>query len=160
MEWNEVCHDKTLENLPYKIELNEWGNIVMSPASNRHGNIQTKIAFHLMNLMENGTVLTESSIITSKGVKVADVVWASEEFLKRNRGKTPYPDAPEICVEVTSPSNTEEEMQEKKKLYFSKGAKEYWLCDEYGYLSFYSWEGKMEQSRCFPKMPDKVTVDA
>ena len=65
MKWSEVCEDKILQNLPYKIELNEWGNIVMSPASNRHGNIQTKIAFYLMTLMQNGTVLTECSVETS-----------------------------------------------------------------------------------------------
>lgn len=33
MEWSKVCEDKILQNLPYKIELSEWGNIVMSPVS-------------------------------------------------------------------------------------------------------------------------------
>jgi Uma2 family endonuclease len=123
MEWSKVCEDKTLQNLPYKIELNEWGNIVMTPASNRHGNIQTQIAFHLMTLMGTGTVLTECSVDTTKGVKVADVVWVSSDFLSRNRGQTPYLEAPEICAEIKSPSNSDAEMMEKKDLYFSKGAR-------------------------------------
>jgi hypothetical protein len=35
MEWIEVLADPVLRDLPYKIELNEYGKIVMSPASNQ-----------------------------------------------------------------------------------------------------------------------------
>ncbi len=160
MEWSDVCREKQLHNLPYKIELNEWGNIVMSPASNRHGNIQSKIAFFLMTLMSEGTVLTECAVETSKGVKVADVVWASAEFLERNRGTTPYIEAPEICVEIRSPSNSDREMFEKKDLYFAKGTREYWLCDEEGRIVFYNHRGEMNGSGIYPKMPRSVEVDA
>ena len=34
MKWSEILEDKTLEDLPYKIEQDQWGNIVMRPASN------------------------------------------------------------------------------------------------------------------------------
>ncbi len=138
MNWSQVCEDKQLQDLPYKIELNEWGNIVMTPASNRHGSIQMKIGFLMMSQMGHGTVLSECSVDTSKGVKVADVAWASSEFLDRNRGQTPYIEAPEICVEIISPSNTQEEMMEKKDLYFSRGAREFWLCDEDGNMAFHN----------------------
>lgn len=160
MEWSQVCEDKSLQNLPYKIELNEWGNIVMSPASNRHGNIQGKIAHFLMTFLKSGTVLTECSIETSKGVKVADVVWASPDFLKRNKGCTPYVDAPEVCVEIRSPSNSEKEMLEKRDLYFAKGAKEYWLCDEDGNLCFYDRRSRIPKSGYFPEMPTTIEVEA
>ncbi len=161
MEWNQICEDKTLRDLPYKIEMNEWGNIVMSPASNRHGNIQTKIAFFLMTMMKNGTVLTECSVDTAKGVKVADVAWASSGFLEKHRGETPYCAAPEICVEIMSPSNTNAEMMFKRDLYFAKGALEYWLCDEDGNLRFYGGSGKaLEGSELYPQMTDKIEVDA
>ncbi|RME59856.1 Uma2 family endonuclease, partial [Candidatus Parcubacteria bacterium] len=33
MKWSEVLADPTLQDLPYKIELNEWEQIVMTPAS-------------------------------------------------------------------------------------------------------------------------------
>ena len=32
MKWQEVLEDKSLQDLTYKIELNRWGQIVMSPA--------------------------------------------------------------------------------------------------------------------------------
>lgn len=35
MNWEEVCADPVLKNLPYKIELNKWGNIVMTPSKKK-----------------------------------------------------------------------------------------------------------------------------
>ena len=160
MNWSQVCEDGLLQDLPYKIELNEWGNIVMTPASNRHGSIQTKIAFLMMSQMEQGTVLSECSVDTSKGVKVADVAWASRAFIERNRGQTPYVEAPEVCVEIRSPSNTLEEMMEKKDLYFSRGAREFWLCDEDGDLAFYSCRGRIDVSAVFPRMAMRIEAEA
>lgn len=105
----------TLSELPFKIELNEWGKIEMSPASNLHGMLQTAIAFNLKLLCDGGKAFVECSIETTKNVKVADVVWASSSFYARNSSKTPYQEAPEIVVEVASPSKTIEELMTKSK---------------------------------------------
>ncbi len=43
MLWSEVLADKSLQDLPYKIELNEWGKIEMSPATNVHSFYQVEI---------------------------------------------------------------------------------------------------------------------
>jgi len=92
------------------------------------------------------------------GVKVADVVWASDAFMRKNRWETPYRHAPEVCVEVTSPSNTAREMLVKKDLYLSRGAEEYWLCDKGGNLLFYDRRGKVTKSNLFPRMPARIVV--
>mgnify|MGYP001819234993 CR=1 FL=1 len=55
MEWNQVLEHPSLQNIPFKVELNEWGNIVMTPASNLHGNLQVKIAMKLMQLRPQKT---------------------------------------------------------------------------------------------------------
>ena len=55
--------------------------------------------------------------------------------------------APEICVEVVSPSNSEEEMVEKRRLYFEKGAKEVWIVSEAGTVSIYECSGPVQKSR-------------
>ncbi len=31
MTWAEICDDKLLATLPYRIEGDRWGNVVMSP---------------------------------------------------------------------------------------------------------------------------------
>ena len=160
MKWGEVCEDKTLQDLPYKVELDKWGNITMTPASNKHGHIQTLIAFLLMDSKKSGKVLTECSVQTSRGVKVADVAWCSDDFYKENRLDTPYLQAPELCVEIKSPSNSEEEMLEKRDLYFSKGAKEFWICDEDGNLKFYDYKGEMQNSMLFVDFTKKIDINA
>jgi Uma2 family endonuclease len=154
MQWTDVLSDKSLSNLPYKIELNEYGQIVMSPASNQHGLLQVEIAFFLRNA-KSGKVITECSIDTPKGVKVADVIWGTSEFFLKNGLKTPYQSAPELCVEILSPSNSTQEITEKTQLYLQKGAKEVWICKQNGKLEIYSHTGKIQNSKLFVHVPKK-----
>lgn len=158
MEWSSVINDPVLSELPFKIELNEWGKIEMSPASNWHGLLQSAIAFILKEQLPAGKTLVECSILTSKNVKVADVVWCSDDFFRRHGTATPYPVSPEIVVEVASPNNSLAELIEKKTLYFEKGATEVWLCEESGRILFYRPDGKLVESVCCPGFPQKVAV--
>ena len=87
--------------------------------------------------MRAGRVLTECPVSTADGVKAADVAWASPERMKELGDRVCFPHAPEICVEVRSPSNTEAEIREKVALYFDAGAREVWLCAQSGAMSFY-----------------------
>ena len=80
----------------------------------------------------------ESPIQTAEGVRVADVAWISHERRAPYHRATVLPIAPEICVEVISPSNTREEMLEKMTLYYAKGAQEVWLCNESGHMEFFT----------------------
>ena len=153
MNWQEVCDDPHLRDLPYKVELNQHGQIVMSPASNQHGKFQTLIAAGLLTRADGGEVITETSIDTGQGTKVADVSWGSAGFYKSCGIVTPLPKAPELCVEIVSPSNSSGEMEEKAGLYFGHGAKEVWLCDEEGTIEFRSPEGLLQKSALFPSFP-------
>jgi len=150
MKWQEVYDDPLLRDLPYKIELNEWGQIVMSPASNRHGNLRAALIRTLATTRSDGTVISECSITTSKGVKVPVIGWASDGFMRDFGTVTPYPKAPELCIEILSPSNTDTEMLGKRELYFARGAQEVWLCDEQGELTFFDCTGQIPASRLFP----------
>ena len=147
MEWSEVINNPILKDLPFKIELNKFGKLLMSPASNSHGRTQMKIGNQLSAKLPDGEVISECSIQTSEGVKVADVVWASNEFIKTFAYKTPYPKAPEICIEIVSPSNSKAEMAEKIELYLAKGAKEVWLVYENEKTEIYTHEGQIDKSR-------------
>jgi Uma2 family endonuclease len=147
MEWAEVVDNPLLQDLPFKIELNKWGKILMSPANNTHGNLQFKVGDIINRAKHSGEIIIECSINTPEGVKVADVAWASDEFIAKYGFDTPYEVAPEICVEVISPSNSIKEMNEKMALYFDQGAKEVWLCNQQGEISYYSREGEEIVSR-------------
>ena len=156
MTWQEVLDDKSLADLPYKIELNKEGCIVMSPASNRHGSFQASIAGRLYRINKGGTVLTECSIMTPDNVKVADVAWASAAFMKKHGYQTPYKNAPEICVEIVSPSNSNAAIERKRDLYLGKGAKEVWICDRNGDMRFFDATGELPKSKLFPKFPSSI----
>ncbi len=156
MIWAEVLADKSLQDLPYKIELNGRGQIVMSPASNRHGLYQTEIAVELKRLGRLGRVITECSVQTADGVKVADIAWMSAAFAKKHGLVTPYRTAPEICVEVVSPSNLKLEIAEKVTLYLAKGAHEMWVCNGQGHMTFHDHSGELAKSKVFPRFPQKI----
>lgn len=152
MNWQEVLSDPALRDLPYKIELNEWGQVVMSPASSRHSILQGLVMDALRKARQDGLVFPECPIQTSKGVKVPDVVWISDAMLREHRDETPYSKAPELCIDVISPSNSMREMEEKRELYFARGAQEVWLCDEQGTLTFFECTGQIQTSRIFPSV--------
>ena len=48
LRWAELCNDTRLQDLPFKIELNAYGVMEMSPASTRHGRYQARVAGELM----------------------------------------------------------------------------------------------------------------
>lgn len=146
MRWAEVLQDKSLQDLPYKIELNERGNLELTPASNRHGQLQAAMAAQLRQQIPHGDVISECSVETAKGVKVADVAWCSVAFIKQHGFETPYTEAPELCVEILSPSNRPADMGDKVKLYFAAGAHEVWLVSEQGAIAMYDCNGPVNQS--------------
>lgn len=154
MTWEEVCNDPNLQDLPYKIELNKYGQIVMSPASNWRGALKVRIGHGLLEL--GGEVISECSVETSDSTKVADVAWLSAGFVEEFGMTTPYAKAPEICVEILSPSNSAAEMNEKRSLYFEAGAHEVCECDQDGVLTFYQQDGMIEQSVIAPDFPKRT----
>ena len=158
MTWQQICEDPNLRNLPYKIESNERGQLIMSPTRVVHGFFQSEIGSLLRDLTEQGKVISECAIQTAKGTKVADVAWCSPRCWEIIKTVYDTPIAPEICVEVRSPSNSDEEMEEKRRLYFEKGAQEVWVCDEQGDLRFFSSKGELSNSNLVPSFPHHIEL--
>lgn len=147
LRWAELCNDTSLHDLPYKIELNAYGTIEMSPANTRHARYQGTIAYELKRQLPHGTVLTECGILTDEGIRAPDVAWASAEFIARHGDESPLLQAPEICVEVLSPSNTAAEMALKQQAFIGAGAVEFWVVAEDGRLTVHDARGAVAASR-------------
>jgi Uma2 family endonuclease len=158
MQWAEVVANPALRDLPFKIELNEYGAIVMNPVKPGHSFYQGEISFLLRTMRSDGRALAECAISTRKGTKVADVAWVSLARAEVIQNETEASVAPEVCVEVVSMSNSSHEMKAKKKLYFEQGAQEVWVCDEYGYMTFHNPDGKLARSEMFPDFPQRVEL--
>ena len=158
MNWQEVTEHPSLQDLPFKIELNEYGAIVMNPVKLSHSYYQGRISKLMEEIRDDGVILVECAVWTPKGTKVADVAWASNKLWKKLKGQTEAMIAPEVCVEVLSMSNSDVEMKEKRRLYFERGAKEVWICDEYGNISFYNSKRKLAKSVMFKDFPNKIEI--
>lgn len=136
--WDEIGRDPMLRNWPGKVETDRYGRpIMMCYAEFSHGGKQADLVTLLHAHAPAGRVNVECPISTSEGIKVADVAWVSKKRLLQIGGRTALKAAPEICVEVISPSNKRGEIEEKRRLYFEAGAKEVWICDRRGRMHFF-----------------------
>jgi Uma2 family endonuclease len=151
--WEEVVRDPSLRDLPYKVETNATGQIVLSPHTAEHADLQEHIQDLLRAHAPEGRQPPEYPITTSEGVKQADVVWMSAERRTKMRETGDPPTlAPELCVEVLSPNNRWANIEEKIELYREAGADEVWVVDTDRQVRFFG-EEEMEASTLAPDFP-------
>jgi Uma2 family endonuclease len=159
--WSELLGDAELAKFEGRIETDRHGHIIMSPPpAPSHGSFQAEIPHLLRSLMPRGRALTDCPISTADGVKAADVAWASPERMRELGNRACFPHAPEICVEVLSPSNTDAEIAEKRALYFDAGAQEVWVCASSGVMRFMTRGAArpIKTSRLCPAFPKQVEL--
>src|ERR1700736_712246 len=156
--WQEVLADPSLARLPHRIETDRHGHIVMSPPpAFSHSQRQGKIIGLMQELLPEGQAMPECPLSTSDGVKAIDVAWLSTTREEHVQKPIVLERAPEICVEIISPSNTVSEIEEKQALYFEAGAQEVWNCGLDGKLRFYVAPGhEVGASRLCPGFPQEV----
>ena len=159
--WAELQTDPQLAKLEGRIETDRHGHIIMSPPpAPAHGSFQSRISYLLNHLMPHGRVFTECPISTADGVKAADVAWASSKRVRELGSRSCFPQAPEVCVEVLSPSNTESEIEEKLALYLDAGAREVWICDLSGQMRFRAGDksAPLDGSLVCPQFPKRIVL--
>lgn len=156
--WHRALHDPQLQDLPFKIETNEYGQLVLSPHKPRHSLLQSRILAQLLrHVKADGEPTIEFAVETAKGMKVPDVVWMSESRLRQIPDDAEAsPVMPELCIEVLSESNTETEMTEKRRLYFETGAEEVWTCSPDGQIRFFDADGERSTSALAPSFPASI----
>jgi Uma2 family endonuclease len=146
VRYRDMCEDVRFSDLPGKIELDLWGRMVMSPASTYHGMIQGRLCQRLAVL--GGETFAEAPIVTAMGLFVADVAWGSAQFISAHGTETPLMWAPDLCIEVVSPSNSVKELQEKLTAYLAAGAEEVWiLYPQSKRCEFHGKQGLTQRSR-------------
>jgi Uma2 family endonuclease len=140
-----LCDDPRFENLPGKIELDSWGRILMSPATPYHGVLQGRLGRRLAAL--GGETIMEAPVVTAVGLLVVDLAWASTDFVRTRNLHSPLTQAPELCIEIVSPSNSVKELREKIDAYLAAGAVEAWLAyPQTKRFEFFTKDGKAPQS--------------
>jgi Uma2 family endonuclease len=108
---------------------------IMSPTGGTHGIICMEVGTELTNFVRGnnlGRVFgAETGFIVERNpdsVLGVDVAFVSHERLKDVDNLDKFmPFAPDLAVEVLSPTNTAQEMDEKVSLYFAGGARAVWV---------------------------------
>jgi Uma2 family endonuclease len=110
--------------------------VPMSPASDEHGAYELNVALELRLFADAhrlGKVRTgEVGIFTRRNpdtVRGADVVFISNERYTQKTGKGFLKFAPDLIVEVLSPTNTRAEIDQKLAEYFAIGVRLVWVLD-------------------------------
>ncbi|MSQ73300.1 MAG: Uma2 family endonuclease [Betaproteobacteria bacterium] len=127
--WQAMCVDPVYENIAGKIELTEWGEVLMSPVGKSHGLAAARFAACLEQTLGGRTVV-EVGIATAIGLRAPDVAWCSDAYLAARPEEMPLSSAPEICVEIASASNALPKLpklREKAMAYVKAGAVEAWI---------------------------------
>jgi Uma2 family endonuclease len=156
--WTEILADPELAKLPYRIESDQYGHILMSPPpAFSHGRRQSSISSLLSDLLPQGLAITECPVSTAGGVKAVDVAWLAPHRPEILLDPLLLTSAPEICIEILSPSNSRAEIGDKRALYFDAGAAEVWICNLDGSLSFFlPPDQELSASAICPSFPTHI----
>lgn len=129
-----------------------------SDSSNTYPCYGVRIQVPSAQLLRCGEAVPEFAIATEKGTKVADVVWCSDALWQQIKHQEESAVAPEIYVEVLSSTNTEEEMREKRRLYFTGGAEKVWICDQNGDMQFFCAAEEIAHAKRVPEFPKHIEI--
>ena len=107
-------------------------------------------------MLPRGRAIPQCGVQTDDGTKQPDVVWVSHEQWRAQHDEASFSTAPEICVEILSPSNSRREIERKCQLYLDAGALEVWVCDADGEMAYFNADGPLTQSRLCPEFPARL----
>jgi Uma2 family endonuclease len=154
--WNEIASDPLLTELPYKVETNSRGQLILSPHKAAHADAQGDIIALLSEYAKGGLVRPEFPVVTRKGTKVVDIAWITADRREQMEETGDPPTlAPEICIEVLSESNDWDEMEKKRTLYRDAGAEEVWIVTEERQVRFFVGE-ELSASTLIPDFPAQL----
>ena len=150
-----MCDDPCFANVAGKVELDVWGRVLMTPPpSAYHGLTQSRLD-HKLRTVLGGEVITEAPIVTPAGLFLADLAWLSAAYVATHGIQSPLMPAPEICIEVVSPSNSVKELSEKRDAYLAAGAEEVWIVyPQSKRCEFYGKQGLMPRSAYHVELSD------
>jgi Uma2 family endonuclease len=157
--WTEILADPSLAKVPDRIETDRHGHILMTPPPGlRHSERQGQIIGQLIQFAPLGRTLPECPISTADGVKAIDVGWLDAGRNEIGRDIPLLMRAPEICIEILSPSNSAAEIAEKRLLYFDAEATEVWICNRDGSFAFFSAaDRQIPRSIICPPFPERIS---
>jgi Uma2 family endonuclease len=125
-----------LEQMPdddsVQIELDEGELITMPPAGEEHGNIEIEIGSELRNYVKKhklGRVYSGDTgfRLSRDTVRAPDVAFVRKERVESIRSQGFAKGAPDLAVEIFSPSDSVRQLKRKVKQYLAAGCHTVWV---------------------------------
>jgi Uma2 family endonuclease len=120
-----------LTDQPGKRELVNGEIIEMGASKPRQGRIASQIGARLTQWAQatgQGAVYSETMFEIGEDVRVPDVAFvAAERIPEEGEPDRPWPFAPDVAIEVVSPSNDYEDLMAKTIEYLKAGVRQVWL---------------------------------
>jgi Uma2 family endonuclease len=113
-------------------ELHHGELITLTRPKHKHARIQKRLERLLESAAgEQGTVIMELAFrpVPEYELRVADVAYVSQARWDAIDPEGNLQGAPEILIEILSPSNTAAEILDKEQICLANGAKEFWVVD-------------------------------
>ena|SRR5689334_11731733 len=149
-----MFEDPCFANVPGKLELDNWGRILVTPPSFYHGVIAGRLV-HKLAAALGPEAVTDATVATPTGLFLPDVAWASPQFMSQHGSEFAVTRAPEICIEVVSASNSVKELNEKRDAYLGSGAEEVWIVyPQSKRAEFYAPQGQLPRSNYVVDLSD------
>lgn len=124
-------YEKLPEGAPYQLI---GGELIMTPSPvPYHQMIKMKIEFELLKFIEGknlGVVLDAPLDVYLSAIETyqPDIIFISKDRLNII-GEKKIEAAPDLVVEILSPSTAYYDLRHKKRIYEKSGVKEYWIAD-------------------------------
>ncbi len=117
---------------PVYHELRNGEVVAVARPKLKHALIQSRLRDTLKSVAPTGAYV-ESEVafraLPEYELRVADVAYVSAERFQKGDPEDNIRGAPDLVIEVLSPSNTAAEINEKEKLCLENGAREFWVLD-------------------------------
>lgn len=141
--WLRMLEDPMLADVPGKLELNENGVIELTRRT--LGTRSCKRSSRGRSAMHGRTARLSASAESKRSSACACPmsVGRRPSFMRRYGTTSPLPRAPELCVEILSPTNSVAEMHQKAAAYLAAGAVEVWLVTDEGTLEMRDRHGPL-----------------
>ncbi len=115
----------------FRYELHHGELVEVTFPKMKHARVQQRLLVLLQKAAGAGVTTLELGFVTPSELdyRRADVAFVSQERWTAMMDDDFFRGAPDVVIEVLSPSNTASEMRDKRKLCLTNGAVEFWVVD-------------------------------
>ena len=115
----------------FRYELHHGELVEVTFPKMKHARVQQRLLVLLQKAGGAGVATLELGFLTAPELdyRRADVAYVSRERWAAMTDDDFFRGAPDVVIEVLSPSNTASEMRDKRKLCLAHGATEFWVVD-------------------------------